>query len=151
MTTKVKKQKLTPKQQRFVDEYLIDLNATQAAIRAGYSAKTADRIGPELLGKTCVAEAIAKAKNKRAERTGVTAEKVVDKIQEMLNVCAAQIVYKVDGEPVLDSNGVPVKKLVDAPTAAKLADMLMKHVGAYEADNKQELSGGITFVWGDKS
>lgn len=38
--------RLTPKQQRFVDEYLIDLNATQAAIRAGYSQKTADRIGP---------------------------------------------------------------------------------------------------------
>ena len=43
--------RLTDKQQRFVAEYLIDLNATQAAIRAGYSKKTADRIGPELLGK----------------------------------------------------------------------------------------------------
>jgi hypothetical protein len=42
---------LTNRQRKFVDEYLIDLNATQAAIRAGYSKKTADRIGPELLGK----------------------------------------------------------------------------------------------------
>ncbi|MBK8117622.1 MAG: terminase small subunit [Candidatus Accumulibacter sp.] len=42
---------MTPKQAAFVDEYLIDLNATQAAIRAGYSAKTAEWIGPQLLGK----------------------------------------------------------------------------------------------------
>lgn len=49
---------LTEKQQRFVDEYLIDLNATQAAIRAGYSARSADKIGPELLGKTGVKELI---------------------------------------------------------------------------------------------
>lgn len=68
---------LTPKQEAFVREYLIDLNATQAAIRAGYSAKTADRIGPELLGKTCVAEAIATAKAKRAERVEVTADMVL--------------------------------------------------------------------------
>ena len=45
---------LTPKQQRFVEEYLIDLNATQAAIRAGYSEKTADSIGLQLLRKTQV-------------------------------------------------------------------------------------------------
>ena len=51
---------LTPKQKRFVAEYLVDLNATAAAKRAGYSAKTADRIGPELLGKTCVSQAIHK-------------------------------------------------------------------------------------------
>lgn len=49
---------LADKQQRFVDEYLIDLNATQAAIRAGYSANNADKIVSELLGKTGVAEAI---------------------------------------------------------------------------------------------
>lgn len=42
---------LTPKQQLFVEEYLIDLNATQAAIRAGYSPNNADKIGSELLGK----------------------------------------------------------------------------------------------------
>lgn len=58
--------KLTPRQERFVKEYLVDLNATQAAIRARYSAKTANRIGPELLGKTCVAAAIARQKEKRA-------------------------------------------------------------------------------------
>ncbi len=68
---------MTPKQQLFVDEYLIDLNATQAAIRAGYSAKNADKIGPELLGKTRVAAAIAKAQAKRLERVTVSQDDVV--------------------------------------------------------------------------
>ena len=61
--------RLTDKQQRFVAEYLIDLNATQAAIRAGYSAKNADKIGSQLLGKTRVAEAIQAEKTARSERT----------------------------------------------------------------------------------
>ena len=53
---------LTPKQRRFIEEYLIDLNATQAAIRAGYSEKTAYSIGQENLRKPVIAEAIAAAK-----------------------------------------------------------------------------------------
>src|SRR5271166_5161849 len=64
--------KLTPKQARFVQEYLIDLNAAQAAIRAGYSAKTARVIGHENLTKPDIAAAIEKAKAKRAERTELT-------------------------------------------------------------------------------
>ena len=58
--------KLTDKQRTFVAEYLVDLNATQAAIRAGYSARNADKIGPELLGKTRVAAVIAEEQTKRA-------------------------------------------------------------------------------------
>ena len=68
---------LTPRQARFVEEYLVDLNATQAAIRAGYSARTADKIGSELLGKTRVAEAISQAQTTRSDRTQVTADRVV--------------------------------------------------------------------------
>jgi phage terminase small subunit len=52
------RQSLTSKQVRFAEEYLVDMNATRAAIRAGYSEKTASRIGPELLGKTWVREAV---------------------------------------------------------------------------------------------
>lgn len=63
---------LTPKQQLFVEEYLIDLNATQAAIRAGYSPNNADKIGSELLGKTRVSEAIKIAMAERSRRTGST-------------------------------------------------------------------------------
>lgn len=68
---------LTEKQQRFVEEYLVDLNATQAAIRAGYSAKTAGNIGYEQLGRSDVAEAIAAAQAARAARTQVTADTVL--------------------------------------------------------------------------
>lgn len=74
---------MTHKQQMFVKEYLIDLNATQAAIRAGYSKKTADRIGPELLGKTCVAKAIQEAMDKRAARVEITADRVLQEIAKL--------------------------------------------------------------------
>lgn len=69
--------KLTAKQQLFVQEYLVDLNATQAAIRAKYSPKTASRIGPELLGKTCISEAIQAAMLKREQRTEITQDMVL--------------------------------------------------------------------------
>ncbi len=71
---------LTAKQQCFVDEYLIDLNATQAAIRAGYSRKNGDKIGPELLGKTRVAAAINKAKAARSERTNLDSDWVLTRL-----------------------------------------------------------------------
>ena len=73
---------LTPKQQRFVEEYLIDLNATQAAIRAGYSEKTAKEIGNENLTKPNIAKAIAEAQEKLSNKAQVTVEMVV---QGLLN------------------------------------------------------------------
>ncbi len=72
--------KLTPKQQRFVEEYLIDLNATQAAIRAGYSKKTAGQIGDENLKKPQIAGALQEAMNKRSERTEITADRVLKEL-----------------------------------------------------------------------
>jgi phage terminase small subunit len=68
---------LPPKQQRFVDEYLVDLNATQAAIRAGYSARTAQEQSSVLLSKPMVAEAVARAKAERSARLGLTADRVL--------------------------------------------------------------------------
>lgn len=74
--------KLTPKQQRFVDEYLIDLNATQAAIRAGYSKKTARVTGQENLTKPDIADAIRKAQERRSEQTQIDAEWVLRRLAE---------------------------------------------------------------------
>lgn len=71
---------LSPRQERFVQEYLIDLNATQAAIRAGYSAKSAAEIGRQLLEKTGVAEAVARAKAERSARIGLTADRVLEEL-----------------------------------------------------------------------
>ena len=68
---------LTAKQKVFVQEYLVDLNATQAAIRAGYSKRTAEWIGPQLLGKTHVSEAVQGAMAKREERTEITQDRVL--------------------------------------------------------------------------
>lgn len=68
---------LTAKQKRFVDEYLIDLNATQAAIRAGYSPHTANEIGAENLAKPSIAAAVAAAVAARKERTQITADDVL--------------------------------------------------------------------------
>jgi len=66
--------KLKGKQKAFVEEYLVDLNATQAAIRAGYSKKTAAAMGAENLRKPQIAQAIAEAKAARSERTQVDAD-----------------------------------------------------------------------------
>lgn len=71
---------LTDRQARFVEEYLIDLNATQAAIRAEYSSKTAEQIGYQLLQKTSVADAIARAKAERSARIGLTADHVLEEL-----------------------------------------------------------------------
>lgn len=68
---------LTDKQARFVEEYLVDLNATQAAIRAGYSEATARSVGQENLTKPDIADAIAAAKEERSRRTNITADDVL--------------------------------------------------------------------------
>lgn len=73
---------LTPKQEAFVREYLLDLNATQAAIRAGYSAKTAEQQASRLLSNVKVAEAVAEAQAKRAEKTRIDAEWLLTRLAE---------------------------------------------------------------------
>lgn len=93
---------LTPKQQRFVEEYLIDLNAKQSAIRAGYSAKTAEQMGYQLLQKTSVQKAIQEAQNKLSERTEITQDYVLSNIQKVVERCMQQEVVRArDGSPLL--------------------------------------------------
>lgn len=71
---------LTDKQEMFVKEYLVDLNATQAAIRAGYSKKTARKIGQENLTKPDIQAAIQKAMNERSKRVEITADRVLQEL-----------------------------------------------------------------------
>lgn len=75
--------KLTPRQQRFVGEYLIDLNATQAAIRAGYSAKTAEQQGSRLLGNVGVSAAIAKGQARLAAKQEITAAATTRRLMDI--------------------------------------------------------------------
>jgi phage terminase small subunit len=74
---------LTDKQRRFVDEYLVDLNATQAAIRAGYSQRTAGQQGDRLLKNVEVAAAVAEAQAERAKRTEITQDMVLTELAKI--------------------------------------------------------------------
>lgn len=113
--------KLTPKQSRFIDEYMIDLNATQACIRAGYSARTADRIGPELLGKTCVQAALSVRMKKREERTEITQDRVLREFAKLAFFDPRKL-FDADGKPL------PIHQL-DDDTAAVVAGLDVASVG----------------------
>lgn len=103
--------KLKPKQAAFVREYLIDLNATQAAIRAGYSKATARAIGYENLTKPDIQEAIREAMNERSKRTEITQDRV---LQEL-----ARIAYS-DPRHLYDEDGSlkPIHELSDEAAAS---------------------------------
>lgn len=87
--------KLTDKQKRFVEEYLIDLNATQACIRAGYSANNAKQIGSELLDKTRLQ--IDEAMAERSKRTGINQDRVIQELSRIAFVNITDVVDE-DGE-----------------------------------------------------
>lgn len=120
---------LTPKQERFVEEYLVDLNATQAAIRAGYSAKTASRIGPELLGKTCVSEAIQAQRAKLSERTMRTAADVMADIGRVRASAMQTVIDPQSGTEVM----------ISYKDAIKALELEGKHLGAFV--DRVELTG----------
>ena len=86
---------MTKKQKRFVEEYLIDLNATQASIRAGYSPETAGSIGNENLKKPEIKAAIDKAMAERSKRTGISQDRV---LQELAKIGFAKITDVIDVE-----------------------------------------------------
>lgn len=83
---------MTKKQKRFIEEYLIDLNATQAAIRAGYSPDTAYSIGNENLKKPEIKAYIDKAMAERSKRTGVNADRVVMELAKIAFVNADDVI-----------------------------------------------------------
>lgn len=87
---------LTAKQARFVAEYLVDLNATQAAIRAGYSARTAKSVGCENLTKPDVLAALAEAQAARSTRTKIDADWVLSRLAEEADADIADL-YAADG------------------------------------------------------
>jgi phage terminase small subunit len=87
---------LTDKQRRFVDEYLVDLNATQAAIRAGYSDKTAYSVGHENLSKPEIADALAKAQAERSARTKIDADWILRRLADEADADVADL-YDVAG------------------------------------------------------
>ena len=139
--------KLTPKQQRFVEEYLVDLNATQAAIRAGYSSRNADKIAFQLLGKTRVAEAIAAAKAERSARVAVSADYVLNNLVEIVERSMQRApVFVGFGEQLTDEEGRSVWRF-DGKTATKALELLGKHLGMYKDRVESDVSGGLEIKW----
>lgn len=139
--------RLTPKQEAFVREYLVDLNATDAARRAGYSPRTAHSIGPRLL-KELAAE-IAAAKDVRAERTELTQDWVVDQLRTVVERC-------LQAEPVRDSQGIPTGEFrFDSKGANTALGLLGKHLGMFASKLQVEpgKGGPVLFElrWADDS
>ena len=131
--TKNKSKKLTDKQQRFVEEYLVDLNATQAAIRADYSEKTAYSIGQENLKKPEIQTAIQKELQKRTERTHVDQDYVINGLVKIHERCMS-------AEPVLDHAGEETGEYrFNAAGANKALELLGKNLKMFT--EKVEHSG----------
>ena len=133
--------KLTDKQKEFVRQYLVDLNATQAAIRAGYSVKTAYRQGADLLQKTSIREAIEKAQAKRARRVEVTQDYVLSNLVEVVERTMQRApVLDRKGEQVTDEEGRAVWTF-DAKNANRALELLGKHLGIFTDKIRAEVSG----------
>lgn len=141
--------KLNEKQQRFVDEYLIDLNGTQAAIRAGYSAKTADVQGSRLLANAKVQQAVSERMAERSKRTGVNQDRIVLELAKIAMVkmtdivnghgeiktsatdddlaCIESIKYKSSES----DTGFSVEREVKIASKVKALELLGKHLGMW--------------------
>jgi phage terminase small subunit len=137
---------LTPKQKRFVAEYLIDLNATQAAIRAGYSKNTAVAQGGRLLANVNIAAAVQRGAERREKRTEITQDKV---LRELAAIGFYDILdfaeVAPDGVSIKLTAAIPIEKrgaiagikTTQAGIEVKMADKLRaleligKHLGLF--------------------
>lgn len=154
--------KLTDKQQRFVDEYLIDLNATQAAIRAGYSVKTANEQGSQNLAKLSIQQAIAERMAERSRRTGVNQDRVV---LELAKIAFVKMTDIVDSEGNIKENaaeddlaciesvkykhsdtdtGCSEEREVKIASKLKALELLGKHLGMW--NDKVDLNVALPIV-----
>ena len=117
---------MTDKQARFCEEYMIDLNATQAAIRAGYSPKTANEQAARLLANVSIQNRIAQLQAEQSRRTGVSADRVVRELAKVaFDLAAVQSVkVKTFGEDGLEQEVKLADKL-------KALDLLGRHLGMF--------------------
>ena len=144
---------LTEKQRRFVDEYLIDLNATQAAIRAGYSVKTAREQASQNLTKLNIQQAISEKMAERSKRTGVNQDRIVLELAKIAFVNAAD---------VIDSDDATIKARATADDTAAIQSVKVKVIPTKEGEGVEreirlndklkalELLGKHLGMWNDK-
>lgn len=157
--------RLPPKQRKFVQEYLIDLNATQAAIRAGYSARTARSQGQRLLTNVDVQAALQEAMSRREKRTEITADRVLNELAKIAFSDLTDFVeFGPDGIKIKPSDQVDGAALSEVSEMVTMAatttsvklhpkmralELLCKHLGL--APEKHQLSGpnGGPIEWVD--
>lgn len=156
---------LSPKQQAFVAEYLVDLNATQAAIRAGYSAATAYSQGERLLRNVEVKTAIDAAKAARAERTVVSQDRVIAELARMALYDPADLATAINGPQDIPNLPEDVRRAIVgwgwdkqgnftlklSPKTPSL-ELLGRHLGLFDADaQKQGVVVNLNFGSDDAS
>lgn len=128
--------KLVAKQQLFVEEYLIDYNATAACIRAGYSAKNASKIGPELLGKPRIRLELNKRQAEISKKYGASKERLINQLSKVIFTPMNEIIddkgdLRVDADTTLVQEvktnrlGTTIKTL----DRMKAIELLCKHLG----------------------
>ena len=156
---------LTPKQARFVEEYLIDANGTQAAIRAGYSKRSAKVTASQNLSKANVAAEIAKNRAARTVRTQITADDVVQRLQllasaELPNAASwdSVSVALVDSDKLSAAERAAVRSVkmgqygpeIRFSDPAPYLRMLGEHTGLFEAGQQQQQLIQVNIVVDDK-
>ena len=130
---------LSPKRARFVEEYLIDFNGTQAAIRAGYSPKTADRQANQLLRKLEVQQAVEAGRKKKAEECGITQEYVINNLKEIVERGLQRTTIKdKKGDDILQYN---------PKEANKALELLGKHLGLFTDKIESSNETSVVFGW----
>lgn len=154
---------LNERQRRFVEEYLVDLNATQAALRAGYSQKTAYSQGQRLLKNAEIAAAVKKRTDARIKRTDITADFV---LTELMKIAAANLtdfitIGKRNRISIIPTQDVPADKLaalsgikkgkngeLEIKTHDKLRalEMLMKHLGLFDKSDGDDENSLAEFL-----
>lgn len=139
---------MTGKQKRFCEEYLIDLNATQAAIRAGYSLATANEQGARLLANVSISKEIARSVAERSRRTGVNADRVVRELARIAFANAGDLIdagdatLKDDASPddlaaiqsikVKDMGEMGVEREIRMADKLKALELLGRHLGLFD-------------------
>lgn len=138
--------KLSDKQELFAREYLKDLNATQAAIRAGYSEKTARKIGSENLTKPDIQARIADLNKERMERLSIDADYVLRQAVKLHERCMQEVEPLTDrkGEAIFDEKGRMIYGF-DAKSAAAALRIVGDHISvqAFKIQTSTELSGSV--------
>lgn len=126
---------LTAKQQRFCDEYLIDLNATQAAIRAGYSKKTANRIGTENLSKPVIREYIAQRMSEKEASLIADQNEVLEYLTSVMRGNHKEQTLRLVGDGVQEVTDIEVS----AKERLKAAELIGKRFGMFRDNVSLEL------------